>query len=1146
MALKFVFGKMGANVNDYIFDICFKEAQNEDTKPIYIIVSEKYTYEMEKKLAKYFEEKKYTDSNFRIRVLSLSTLMKLTFTHVGALKMEKIDKSVKNIITFKAIEKLKDLEFFKSTNYKNGFVNEISDIISDFKKNNLSKEELKDIEKKLSGSLKAKFSDLIKIYLSYEDLIKNKYFDTEDIYTIFKEKIDCFDNIKDSSIFLLGYTDFTLSQLEIIEKLIVYSKNIYVTLMTDLKNLNSNLSVFSKANRTYITLREIATKNKVKVLENKFISNDDYYINNSLLHLEKNILKFKPLIFTKDFSNIKAFSFKNSFKEISFVANEIIKLTKINNLRYNEITVLLRDLEDYDYIIKRVFEDYNIKYFLDEKVKAINNPVVVLILSILEMKINNYSYNSVFRYLKTYLTGISKDEIYILENYVLENGIKNKAFFDEKYKKISHKFTDEDEKILLELDKINEIKDKVFLPIKNFDKKLKKKNTVKEIATYLYEFTEQINLFSRVNEYIAEFKEKGDFYKEREYSQIYSSFISILEKMVSFMEDEKISLKNFFNILKEQFENLNLGIIPPCKDEVFVTTTERMQKENQKVVFVIGFNDDKFPKNINQKSLISQSEKDILEKEKIKFTDNNFSKIIDEQLYIYKALSFAKERLYLTFPTTDLLGNVKRPSTVLKKIKNIFKDFFFTNFEKEENFNVKNILNAFSNEYLYKIYIYNIKNFKDDTLSFEEKKILLEIEEFLTSKDEYKNKIFILKNSIRYKNDTENIKEFTESLYSSEYFSLSKLESFASCPFSYFLKYGLNVKEREIYDFTSLDYGNYCHKVLDSFFKNILQKNINFKEIKDDYIEKEINEITKKIIDSSYILESSKKYKYFSNILKLNLKESISVMIESLKRGNFIPFGFEEDFSKDSKIKPIVLDINENKKIKLIGKIDRFDILKMGNKEYLKVIDYKSSSKDIDLNMVYKGLGMQLFIYMNALLKNRKNLIPGAVLYSNFTFEKIKFDYLSEFFSLDKELFFEKILNENKLSGFVLKDLDLISNLDNTLDENNQKSSILPITLKSKAKEISSFTKAFTQQEFEIINKFVLNKAKEIVEKIYLGDVKIFPYKYLEKKPCDFCKYKSICKFDSKCDKYNFIKKLSKDNLEVLEKMKEDLKKERL
>ena len=142
------------------------------------------------------------------------------------------------------------------------------------------------------------------------------------------------------------------------------------------------MNIFNKVNNTYITLKSLAIKNNVEILEDKILSNEDYYDEKSLLHLEKNILEISPSKFEKDFSNIKALACKNNFQEVEFVANEIIKLIKTKNLRYNEITVCTRDLQDYDYIIKRIFEDYKINYFLDEKISASTNPIVILILSI--------------------------------------------------------------------------------------------------------------------------------------------------------------------------------------------------------------------------------------------------------------------------------------------------------------------------------------------------------------------------------------------------------------------------------------------------------------------------------------------------------------------------------------------------------------------------------------------------------------------------------------------------------------------------------------------------------------------------------------------------------------------------------------------
>ena len=110
----------------------------------------------------------------------------------------------------------------------------------------------------------------------------------------------------------------------------------------------------------------------------------------------------------------------------------------------------MRSLEEYSYIIERVFDDYKIDYFLDEKISIMENPIIILILSILDMKDKNYSYDSVFRYLKSGLTGIPDEDIFLLENYVIANGIKGNRWFDESWSKsIVHSVEEEsdDEKL---------------------------------------------------------------------------------------------------------------------------------------------------------------------------------------------------------------------------------------------------------------------------------------------------------------------------------------------------------------------------------------------------------------------------------------------------------------------------------------------------------------------------------------------------------------------------------------------------------------------------------------------------------------------------------------------------------------------------
>lgn len=1141
MAVGFITGRFGADRTDKILELCFEEAKREDKKPIYILVPEKFTYEMEKRLSEKLENEKNIDPNFRIRVVSFSTLSKIVFTNVGGLKERRLTTSARSLLTFKAMDLVsKDLITFKSDDFKMGFVNNIMDMIIEFKQNDFSVTDVFLLTENVKNeSLKFKMQDLYNIYKSYENLIDKKYSDTEDTLNIFAQKLDDFESIKGATIFVDEYMDFTPAQYLVIEKLIYFSKNIYFSLLTDFKNLHSKMNMFARSNSTILNIKNICEKHNIPLLGNVSLSNESYYDSDDLSFLEKSVGDFSAKPYYKDSENIRIIKFKNIYDEVSFISEEISKLVKTKKYRYNDITLCMRSLEEYSYIIERVFDDYKIDYFLDEKISIMENPIIILILSILDMKDKNYSYDSVFRYLKSGLTGISNEDIFLLENYVIANDIKGNRWFDELWSKsIVHSVEEEsdDEK----LEKINEIKNLVVAPIKNLHEKLKGRNTVKDICKYLYEFTLEIGLFDRINEFVIDFQNEGNLYKAKEYSQVWGSFIGILDELVEFMGDHKISYSKFLNLIKTEIENIELGIVPPSKDEIFITTVDRMKKPSTKIAFVLGVNEGNFPKNIVDNDLISENEKENLKTLGLNFSNNNLIKTTDEQFLSYKTFSIAKEKLYITYPVSDLEGKSLLVSRFVKKMLFLYKNLEIESIDFFKNFTIMDIFETFSKERLYQILVSNIDALNSNKMSENDKYNFKEIIDFLMEDDDYKYKIEILKDKLNYKKETENIKDYTSFLYESGNVSISKLENFVRCPFSYFINYGLRAKEREVYDFSPADYGTYCHKIFDDFFKDVYENNIDWNTIDREFIQREVEKLTAKMAEkSNFILESSPKYKYFSSITHKNIVESIEIMAEQVRRGNFIPTGFETEFGDES-IKPISYTLKNGKDIKLVGKIDRIDVFKGENSDFLRIIDYKSSKRDIDLNQVYAGLQLQLFVYMNAILSSNKDRYkPAGLFYSDFTTNLVGFETYSKMLDMNDDSFYSEKLKKNKLTGFVIKDMELLKNLDKTLEENRLISEILPIKLKSKGQEIGAGTLGLTTDEFEIVNEFVLNKTKDICEEIYDGNIDIKPFRYKDKKPCDYCKYKSICRFDVKHNKYNNIKNLvTKDKPnEVFEKM---------
>ncbi|MEG0250083.1 MAG: helicase-exonuclease AddAB subunit AddB [Peptostreptococcus sp.] len=1183
MGVSFITGRMGCNKTDKILDLCFQEAKKESQKPIYILVPEKYSYEMEKKIS----QRLLLDSDpyFRIRVVSFTTLGNIVYSNVGGLTERKISKTARAMLIYKALDSVSnELVTFKAKGSGVGLVSKIMDMIIEFKQNDMSVDEIYEIAKNSEeDSLKHKLNDLAKVYERYESYLLDNYFDTEDNLEFFSKKLDDYKELSGATIFIDEFTGFTPIQYLVIEKLMIYSENIYFSLMTDLKNFNSRTGVFSKTNITFMKINEICQKNSIKRDSDIHMKECEYYDNPVLRHLEKNINEFNPAKYTdllvlnnknqyiKDSlknidDSLRIIEFKNTHLEVEHIASEITRLVRDEGYRYSEITIAMRDLDSYAYLIRSIFEDYNIGYFLDEKIAAKNNPIIVLVLSILEMKQKNYSYESMFRYLKSGLTPISNLEISMLENYVLANGIKGRRWFDETWDyPITHSLEDNSinkDKDEAYLKTINDIKNKLMDPIERLHNKLKGRNTVSEICRYLYEFTIDINLPEKIIDLIEKFKEEENLYKVKEYSQVWSIFTDMLDEMVEFLADEKIGLERFINLMEAEFDGFELGIIPPARDQVFVTTIDRMKNPEMKVLYLIGVGDGVFPQDISDDNMLTDNDRDRLLKQGIKFDTDMMSRAYDEQFLVYKALSMSMSRLIVSYSVADFEGKSMRPSPLIKKLKKMFPNIKMEiSHDEKINSNFDDVVdNISAKERLFDDLISNIRQ----STNIEENKIdecWRNVYRYFRDNDNYKLKMKMINKAINYKNSAENMnRNLAGEIYGAGMFSISKLENYVSCPFSYFVNYGLKVKDRELYEFNAMDSGTYSHKILDTFSKRVIINGVDWNDIDNSYIKSEVEKISNQIIEDrkGYILKSSEKHKYLAGRINKNLMDSLEIMSEQIRRGDFLPQNFEVEFGFKGDIDPIRYKLEDGKAIVLTGKIDRVDSYNDGEVDYVRVIDYKSSTRNLDMDKIMAGIQMQLFVYMSAVLKSNKkldkdnivngqgaNCKPAALLYSRFNPVKSKVSSLEEVEKMTEKDLEENLLNENKLSGFVIKDKEVIKHLDKTLDEENKKSLILPIANK-KGGEIGAHTVGLNFDEFETVSEYVLDKTKEICEEIYSGKIDIHPYKLGDEVPCRFCDFKSICQFDPtiKGNRYNSIKKRvkNKDYTEVLKLMREKIR----
>ncbi len=1151
MSVRFIFGRGGSGKSTYVLNEIKKRVQDDETTPVIMLVPEQYTFEMEKRMSRLFQGKE-KDKFLRSRVLSFKTMSNIVFSRVGGLTEVNINSSGRAMMTYKAIENVsKELNIFSKSSSQSGFVSSISDMISELKQYNINYDMLDNISGEIENeNLRLKLKDISKIYKEYEEKLHENYIDSQDMLISLSDKLELSGYFKDAYIYIDEFTGFTPNQYRVLKQIFKEAKEVYISLTVDNPQSisYSKSDAFSRTKFTYQKLIKLCAEEGISILPSVNINSEKiarFKDCEELLHLEKYYNAYPYKTYDKATNNIKIKEFNNLYSEIEEIAKEIVNLVRDKGVRYKDITVATRDLNKYDFLVNSIFKEYEIPNFIDKKREAKSNPIIVLIISVLEMKGRRYSYETMFRYLKSGLIGIDSSDINLLENYVLANGIKGKKWFEEVWEyKINHNTHEESEYEIEIKSRVNETKNKALTPIIHLQEKLKGKNKVEDICRYIYEFLLEIEMPTTIENIIMDFKEKGELDIANQYSQVWNIVVDIFDQMVEIMGKETVSLDKFIRLISLGFDEYELGLVPPSIDQVLVSSIDRMKNPNTRYLYLVGTIDGTFPLIAKDNGLLSDNDRHSLGQKGIEVDIDSKTKTFEEQYLVYKALTSTCENLIVTYPIADHEGKTLRPSVIISRLKKIFPNIDNKSYLiKDDITTSEEILNEISTKSpTFNALINEIKEY-DDGKDIND--LWLDIYRYYATDDDYKNITEKVISGLNYTNQVAKVEEDKiRKLYENKSLSVSRLEKYAQCPFAYFIQYGLKAKERKEYSFTAPDLGTFIHNILDKFSKQLINDNLNWRDIDYNYINNNVSNIVAEFVSKipGYILKSSERYKYLAQRLKNMLISAISIISEQIKQGSFEPIGYEVDFGgKKGKYPPIKIVLQNGEEINLKGQIDRVDKFENEEGKYIRIIDYKSGKKDLSLTDIYYGLQLQLLVYIDAILASgeysNENINPAAILYSRIDDPIAKFDE-----NKDDEEIRENILKSLKMQGLLIKDSNIIKQMDKSLESGEKTTSlIIPANL-NKDGTLGRHTKGVTYDEFDTIRKYVKDLIKDLCEEMLSGNISISPYKNKDKVSCNFCTYSSICQFDTtlKDNKYKVINKKSDD--EIIKMMRGDVK----
>ena len=567
--------------------------------------------------------------------------------------------------------------------------------------------------------------------------------------------------------------------------------------------------------------------------------------------------------------------------------------------------------------------------------------------------------------------------------------------------------------------------------------------------------------------------------------------------------------------------------IPATLDEVIVGDVDRTRSGKKKIIFIIGINDGKFPSVSKNEGFINDEERIVLKENGIELAKTTKEQIYDENFNIYKAFGVAEEKLYLSYCASDNEGKGLRKSILINKIRKIFPKL------QEESDVIQSKTYISSKKITFDLLLLNLRKY----LNGEEiDPIWLETYKIYSEDIEYKDKLDKAIQGFYYSNTAENInKENLEKLYGDILkTSISKLESYKRCPFSYYLKYALKLSDRTELKLEKLDTGTLMHDIIDDFFELLKEKNVSVKELEDEDIQKIVEEIlnNKLQLKQNYIFNSIPKYVVLTKRLKKVVIRAVKYIINTLKYSDFRVLGTEIEFGSNKQYEPIKIKLENGKCVEIIGKIDRVDIAENKDGRYIRIIDYKSSIKSIDLNEVVAGIQIQLLTYLDAVSKNENADLAG-VLYFNLIEPIIK----AKNKHLTEEELEQEIRNNFKMNGLILGNVEVVKMMDNNLTTGN--SNIIPAYIDKEGNVSKNKPSILEKEDFLALQNKVEKVIKQISEEILSGEIAQKPvYFYKNKRTaCEFCSYKAICGFDSKMcnNSYNYIPNLPKN--EVLAKL---------
>ena len=1142
MSLRFYFGPSGSGKSHRIYEEIMQRAAQEPGRNFLIIVPDQFTMQTQKDLVMRSDR----GGILNIDVLSFGRLSHRILEEVGTKEMPVLDDTGKSLVLQKIAADLKEqLPAMGSLLHKQGYIHEVKSAISEFMQYGISTQDMDKLiasaEKR--GALAMKLRDLKTLYRGFQDYIRDHFITTEETLDVLRRSLVKSKILPDSVVVFDGFTGFTPIQNRLIQELMRVCEETIVTVTIgeeeDPYQMDGEQKLFHLSKKTVADLVKLAAEAEVTRGEDVFVKGgpNRFTEASALCYLEQNLFRYQYEPYTEKQCEIRMFEALSPREEVHQTALYIRKLIREEGLTYRDIAVVIGDLEGYASYVETEFGQLEIPCFLDRTRGIVLNPMIEYIKSALQLYIRDFSYDTVFHFLRSGMADISREEIDELENYVIRTGARGyrtySRLFTRKTEEMQQGSGQEDtERAEETMERLNRIRQQFADTVEILHMAPRAK--AGEYVDHLYDFLVQNQVQQKLLNYQQRFEQEGDLAKAREYAQIYRLVMDLLDQIYELLGEEEISLQEFADILEAGFGEITVGTIPQNVDRIVVGDMERTRLKQVKVLFFLGVNDGNIPKNVSKGGIISDMDREFLIESGTEMAPSPRQQMYIQRLYLYLNMTKPSQRLYLSYAKVNSDGKGIRPSYLIDTVRKLFPQLAV---EYPQN---RSRLEQIEGRQEGARYLAEeLREYADGTLREEERQDFYLMYRAYEADPEGRDRLTAA--AFRRYKESGLSRIVARALYGRQLEnSVSRLETYAACACRHFLQYGLSLQEREEFGFEVSDMGNVYHAVLENFAGKLAESGRTWWDFDENFATQAIKEAVEGYAATygETVLYSSARNEYAITRMSRILTRTVLTLQQHLKQGSFQPDDYELSFRFAEDLDSIHVDLSEEEKMHLQGRIDRIDVSEDAEHVYVKVIDYKSGNKKFDLAALYYGLQLQLVVYMNAAmeLESRKHpdkeIVPAALLYYHIDDPTIETPV-----ELTQEQINEEILTKLRMNGVVNSDPAVVERLDRFLQD---KSKVIPVE-KKKDGSFSARSGILSREELQVVSAYVDTKIRQIGREILDGKIAANPYEKGNEEACTYCAYKKVCGFDGSIPGYEKRQLEDLDKQTLMQRMQETM-----